>query len=266
MRSELSRRLDSLLTGTMRYASVAGGTRLFVVALVLCSCGNPEQLPPAMSRLTARPQQYSAAAVRARVVDDRTGEPIQGAVVLALWRTIDVYRLTFGGVYVHYEATTDRRGAFEIPRWGPRTLNYDYYLDARDPEIWIIKRGYLVGYFDNTGALDPRALKAMGMTRTVGISKLPPRFSQLETERYARSADAGSIWNNTTVPLRRASSAEEEASALGLITPLDPHESSRIQINRFWEEWTAARDALPGMLRKGLEEPPLPLSQRRRAH
>ena len=247
--------------GLMSWAA-SGGVGAVVLGVLLSSCQRSKQVPPVVAELTARPQQYSSTRIRTRIVDDRTGEPVEGAVVLALWRKIDTYRLTFGGVYAQYETITDRRGMVEIPRWGPRTLNYDYYLDARDPEIWVMKRGYLVGYFDNTGALDPRVFNAGGIQSPLGISKLPPRLSQLDGERYARAANGGSIWHDRPVPLRRASSPEAEARALAAVTPLEQHELTRVEMSRFWAEWTAARDALPVELRDQLEAPPLPRSHR----
>lgn len=239
---------------------------LLFAALLLCSCEKRERLPPVMQQLTTRPQQYSAAGMRARVVDDRTGGPIPDAVVLVLWRKIDTYRQTFGGVYAHHEVVTGDDGSFEVPRWGPRTLHYDYYLDARDPEIWVLKRGYLLGYFDNTGTVDPRVFRTGGVLDATRISKAPPgTVPPVERQRYARGANGASVWHNRTLALHRASSPEEAARSLALTAPLDTHELSRIEMNRFWQEWTEARDALPEPSRKGLEEPPLPLFRRQPA-
>lgn len=214
--------------GTARL--IRQGIAPLIAALLLCSCGKQEGPPPVMPQLTARPQQYSAAGIHARVVDDRTADPIRGAVVLVLWRKIDAFRQTFGGVYVHHELVTDDDGTFEVPRWGPRTLSYDYYLDARDPEIWVMRRGYLLGYFDNTGALDPRVFQASGgvMAHT-GISKAPP-VHLLQTgpkQSYARAADSGSVWHGKTLALRRVDSPEEEARSLAqviLSNPTSSHE------------------------------------------
>jgi hypothetical protein len=230
---------------------------LAVFALVACE--RKEHPAPAVRRLTERPEFYSSAAFHARIVDDRTSEPIAGAVVVVLWRTVDAYRDTFGSVYLHDEMVTGPDGRIEFPRWGPRTLHYDYYLDARDPEIWVLKRGYLLGYFDNTGALDPKIFRSADALRRGRISKEPPRFVlQGPSATHARPAQGTSVWNDKHLSIHRASSAEEEARSLALTAPLDLYEPSRVDLPLFFQEWTEARDALPADLRQSIEPPPRP--------
>jgi hypothetical protein len=91
--------------------------------------------------IIAFPPYYRGEAIDARVVDQATGKPLQGVVV--------VNRSTLGGVelqpfrvLVIQETTTGDDGRFHLPPWGPK-LRWPPLSRIRcgDPQLWLFKSG-----------------------------------------------------------------------------------------------------------------------------
>ena len=96
--------------------------------------------------------------LRARVVDYQTRQPIEGALVLAVWGTRKVngenLRPGTKGIVHAIEVLTDRDGHFTTPAWGPLPVIRDYgiklnWWDGRaesfvraNPYLTIFKEGY----------------------------------------------------------------------------------------------------------------------------
>jgi hypothetical protein len=78
-----------------------------------------------------------------RILDINTGEPIEGAVVLAVWRTKTAAIIDYThSVHGATEAVTDARGYFHIPQYNP--VNYlPGISQTNGPYIQIYKPGYL---------------------------------------------------------------------------------------------------------------------------
>lgn len=92
----------------------------------------------------ATPLTYSAKDIHGQIVDDETGEPIEGAIVVAQWV---LFRAGIGhgghdGRLHIYETVTDEQGRYYIPGWGPKLHPPMTALANRDPEILIFKSGY----------------------------------------------------------------------------------------------------------------------------
>jgi hypothetical protein len=78
-----------------------------------------------------------------RIIDIETKEPLEGAVVLAVWER--VYRTPAGPNSYFYEAKevlTDKEGRFEIPAYTPINL-LPVISFMRGPHFTIFKPGYL---------------------------------------------------------------------------------------------------------------------------
>jgi hypothetical protein len=92
----------------------------------------------------AGPPLYSAKEIRGQIVDEQTGQPIEGAVVVAQWV---LFQAGFGDgghkgrIHVH-ETVTDKEGRYFIPAWGPRLHPPMTKLLDLDPEILIFKSTY----------------------------------------------------------------------------------------------------------------------------
>jgi hypothetical protein len=206
---------------------------------------------------------YSSDAVHGSVVDAVTGRPIEGAVVVALWRKIRVTDGRWDGIFRSSEATTDAAGEFTIPRWGPRPVESGAYLDTRDPELWVLRRGYLLGYFDNEFSLEPKVFSTRASQNQRVSKPSPQQTGRFTPGMYMRAADGGSAWNGKTLKLHATEAPAMTVRSLESAAPLDLYEAVAVQnqLPLFWAEWIAARDALDPAWRARVEQP-LPLMQR----
>ena len=87
---------------------------------------------------------YSAEPIEAWVVDEKTGKPLEGVVVVAHWQLMGGSaggRVPVGSMMV-LEATTDAKGRFSFPAWGPLQNTSDGHLDHEDPRFYFFKPGY----------------------------------------------------------------------------------------------------------------------------
>ena len=80
---------------------------------------------------------------KGKIIDIETKEPIEGAVVLAVWQR--AYRTPAGDNTYFYnakEVLTDKEGRYEIPSYRPINL-LPIISYIREPEFTIFKPGYL---------------------------------------------------------------------------------------------------------------------------
>jgi len=106
------------------------------------------------------PLHYHGAPISGRVLDAQTGQPVEGAVVLATWKvwgcctTLQDARQRVVAVS---EALTDAQGNYRIEAWGPieRPLGYERIVGF-DPMISVFKPQYepapLVNFAWRSGA------------------------------------------------------------------------------------------------------------------
>lgn len=98
------------------------------------------------------PLFYSAKETRARIVDEETGQPIEGAVVVAQWILASIPER---GPTLHIaEAVTDKNGEFVIPAWGPKPRRPLTVLKYLSPELIIFKHGYQPLWLHNESLKD----------------------------------------------------------------------------------------------------------------
>ena len=86
---------------------------------------------------------------RARVVDESTGRPVSGAIVLANWELVGGFHPDTLGQLVISEVVTGSDGVFRIPAWGPRFALGLGRLEAIAPRIRILHPGYYPLILDN---------------------------------------------------------------------------------------------------------------------
>lgn len=88
-------------------------------------------------------QIYSADPISGRVVDKATGEPIEGAVVVAAW--IPMGGLEGGnpdGIVQLLEGVTNAKGEYFIPGWGPRPYLGWGRIRSSSPQLLFFKYGF----------------------------------------------------------------------------------------------------------------------------
>lgn len=225
---------------------------VLTIAAQACSRREPPPHPAQFQKLNdsmfQRPAFYTSGRIDGTVVDATTGRPLPGAAVVAVWRKIDFVTESWNGVHVVVETETDAAGRFTVARWGPRPVNADDYLDIRDPEIWILENGYLLGYFDNSGAFDPRAFQS---SSALPAGKLPPNKTLAKKRMiFARPADATSIWDGRTLSLTPSTNSAQIARSLASAGVVEPYEAQRIRLPRFTAQWVASWKELPADLRE----------------
>jgi hypothetical protein len=131
---------------------------------------------------------------KGKIIDIETKEPIEGAVVLAVWQR--AYRTPAGDNTYFYnakEVLTDKEGRYEIPSYRPINL-LPIISYIREPEFTIFKPGYLSlssRHLDENVIDNPAEFKRNGnMYRlSPGIMELP----KLKTREERRMVGASPI-------------------------------------------------------------------------
>lgn len=90
----------------------------------------------------SEPWRYSAEPIEGRVLDRETGQPIEGAVVIAQWVLAKPLEGHETDHWITIEAATDAEGRYRIPGWGPKWRPWFRWLTYYDPQLVIFKPGY----------------------------------------------------------------------------------------------------------------------------
>ncbi len=243
---------DRTTAGDVRIAAPWQQLGCAVALLLVGDCRRTAPPPPVVP---AVPAFYTSEAIDTHVVDETTMRPIAGACVVAVWREINTLDGQWHGVFRREEFTTDSDGNLRIPRWGPRPPRPGTCLDQRDPELWVIRRGYGVTYFDNTGRKWPRG--PVLPDDQFLVVKLPPAKMQGHNAwSQCRSADASSLWSNRDLSIAGRSEIDV-ARALAAGDPGQPGSPALAQdIPLYWKEWQSAVDALPPDIRRQMPKRP----------
>lgn len=174
----------------------------------------------------ADPAMYSAKAVRGAVVDDVTGEPLAGVVVVAQWELVrevvpGFVNKSYGDRLQIAETVTDANGRYEIAGWGPLARPPWTHLEHRDPLISFFKAGYYPWSVTN----------------------------ELRTS-YSRDAVRTSQWDGQTVRLRKFTGQAQEwlvpdgrFKAPASVTGTLEDYASRLSRLQDTLQWSQANDA-----------------------
>ncbi|HXC61029.1 MAG TPA: carboxypeptidase-like regulatory domain-containing protein, partial [Nitrospiria bacterium] len=80
--------------------------------------------------------------IEGRVVNKETGEPVEGAVVVAQWILATPPEGKENDYWIVIETVTDAEGKYSIPGWGPEGRPRSRWLDKYDPALEVFKPGY----------------------------------------------------------------------------------------------------------------------------
>ncbi len=84
---------------------------------------------------------HSAKEIRGQVVDEETGKPLQGVIIVAQWQPYFPPSGHKGAIH-SYETLTDSEGRYFIPAWGPKPVPAGAEIRNRDPALRLFKSGY----------------------------------------------------------------------------------------------------------------------------
>lgn len=139
------------------------------------------------------PPFYSAKPVQATVVDEVSGSPLSGVIVVAIWQLKAISGL--GPRLQVSETLTDHQGRFSIPGWGPRMRPPLTEFRRSSPRLVFFKRGYvpLVLYNESRREVE----KAYPNYRTMSTRDL--REATQWHEGTASDVVQESMWNGLTI-------------------------------------------------------------------
>lgn len=129
--------------------------------------------------------------IRGKVVDAVTGNPLEGAVVLAQWTTTWGFGLTYHKLYKIVETETDKEGSFSL------SGVYNPFVDQ--PSMVIYKKGY-VPFRNDMISFENRRRKSKVIWEDNGVYSLSNwenKYSQLTLDVFVGSGIIGSDFNVT---------------------------------------------------------------------
>ena len=193
------------------------------------------------------PPYYYQDRIRAQVVDGKTGEPISGAAVVAVWE------LAKGGWEETYhtcryeETVTDAHGMFTLAAWKRWRKRGEGRFKDEDPILYIYKPGYKSVRLTNRNAY----VAVVGLTEKLGQTQWtpvrPPGARQV-AEKYPGWRWGGAkrycYWNGQAIGMQPDRSLMDAIEALTIASYLGGDFRPE-QLPTFWQIWRGGRARLP---------------------
>lgn len=179
-------------------------------------------LASALAGCAIFPTTYGGAPLEGRVVDAKSGQPLEGVIVVQFW---ELRRPTVVGhsdfvVAVHLEETvTDAQGRFAFKPWGPVTAPAGTFIYPNSPELSFFKPGFLASGESNflpeaDGAhARSRALRSDWHGKTIELEAADPLSTQYADRLGTHHSSFGKVYRNTCdwlkMPRMMAAMSEE---------------------------------------------------------
>jgi hypothetical protein len=177
------------------------------------------------------PFYYESDAIRAQVINEETGQPVGGAVVVAIWM-LDSSWYTDRPLHAS-EAVTDGKGNFVIPAMRERRP-WLMFLDFRDPQISIYKPGYRIEGVDNRDLYIRPFVQAGDHVRT---TTLPDGRIMAAPATYSSASKRPSYWNGRTIPMKPLAHDDKEShleAFEGMLSKASFHSLSPNEFPNLW--------------------------------
>ena len=178
--------------------------------------------------------EYVAAPTKGWVVDTETKQPVEGAVVVAYWRLEGGLHFEKNTTMMALEAVTDKNGYYEIPGWGPLRNPVSYPLRDRDPVLYVFKRGFYLGVFNND-TLGVRPASQYDPVTKQDVRKGRERFSKWDGKKLQIPKPMLIDSQGVSMPLKKwiESDATNKEGALENIIRNYPYDDENR--NCFWK-------------------------------
>lgn len=174
------------------------------------------------------PLKYSSEEIRGTIVDAETGQPIEGAVVLATWRVSKMH-LALGDIgagternLVRVEVVTDKEGNYLIPAWGPKLVSPLEGMGVGDSRLYIFKSGYWEKRLSNiepeildrsrnynVNKLDNKKLVFDPISPTAFRTRFETFVSRVASKPKRAPSHRRSVWNGREIRLKKLIIREE---------------------------------------------------------
>jgi len=191
------------------------------------------------------PLVYSQDAIEARVVDRETKEPLEGVGVLAVWYLYDGLAADTNEMLRYDDAVTDKDGRFRLEKWGPLLRNPRYRLETFDPEIFLVKSGYLKISLNNNSVSSVDEKQERYEIKPPGQGDAETRSLHWTIDSYSKKSKRPCYWNGKTIGLERAATSKAEADALSFNTPYLQNRVGPDIAPKFWNAYVDAFNRLP---------------------
>jgi hypothetical protein len=148
-----------------------------------------------IAALAAAPAFYSGAAVRGRVVDAESQQPLEGVHVVT--QTILSTGFLHGEHVVRFhvaETVTNARGEYELAGWGPKARPVLTELDGGDPDLTYFKPGYRPAFRGNPASELNESAVRMSQWDGATIALSPFRGTPEEWANALRRLQANLAW------------------------------------------------------------------------
>jgi len=152
--------------------------------------------------------------IRGQVIDERTGKPLGGVVIVARWYTEG----SLGKMYLMYasEGITKADGSFVHPGMPLRIRGLFEQFTILDPELYLYKPGYA------TSRLTNAAIR---------------RFGYASQDDWTLNPKQACYWDGKTIPLQPVDNVKGEAAALDRVWDL-AMEGENLHPRRFPLLWS----------------------------
>jgi hypothetical protein len=185
---------------------------------------------------------YESDPIRARVINEETGQPVGGAVVVAIWM-LDSSWYTDRPLHAS-EAVTDGNGNFVIPAMRERRP-WLMFLDFRDPEISIYKPGYRLEGVDNRDLYIRPFVQAGDHVRT---TTLPDGRIMAAPATYSSASKRPSYWNGKTIPMKPLAPNDQQSRVQAfehMLSDADFYSLSPHDFPNLWRTFVTEQSSLP---------------------
>lgn len=88
---------------------------------------------------------FTAEAITGKVVDEETGEPLAGVIIVAKWTVEESFVGRDNDLLNVMETVSDKNGNYGFPAWGPKpvpTSPFPVFGSGNDPLVVYFKSGY----------------------------------------------------------------------------------------------------------------------------
>ena len=136
---------------------------------------------------------FTADAINGKVVDEETGQPLAGVIIVAKWTVDESLVGRNNGLLNVLETVTDKDGNYNFPAWGPKPVPFfplsplAVFGSGNDPSVEYFKNDYWPAHESN-GMSDPERIASrdppLGGFKANGMTIKLKKWDGKDEEKY----------------------------------------------------------------------------------